>query len=149
MTYRKSYLVVIFPNLHVKLIKSVITSSLSQLEHYAKVEKVQIMTKIITLITSRKSYLLIIRPSSHEKSTKTITLNVYTLMCMCNQHYDGREVTYTQHNVESALCMVNLQHNMFYLQHDIMFEGVLCMANLQHNISYPQHNICLKVCCAY
>ena len=35
--------------------------------------------------------------------------------------------------VESALCMVNLQH-MFYLQHDFMFEGVLCMVNLQHNI---------------
>ena len=43
-------------------------------------------------------------------------------------------MTYTQHIVEIALCMVNLQYNMLYLQYDIMFEGMLCMVNLHRNI---------------
>ena len=50
---------------------------------------------------------------------------------------------------ESVLCMVNLQHNIYYFQQNIhcIFENVLCMVNLQHNIQYLQHNIYLKVCC--
>ena len=40
--------------------------------------------------------------------------------------HDGREVTYMQHIFESVLCMVILQLNIYYQQHNIY--GVLTCA---------------------